>query len=128
MIITTCAWSSRNHDGVIVNGSVHIPWPSGTWVGAAVAAQIKLAGGAIAALAGDAVQYECTEIATGLTAPRAHTVTQMKQVLLDGKNRAVAYKLHQTDLHNQVAAIVVGGTTTEAIAIALVQAITPAFA
>lgn len=89
--------------------------------------QVKLAGAAISALAGDAVQYECTEVSTGTTAPRAHTATQMKQALIDGKNRAVAYKLHQTDLRNQVAAIVVDGTTTEAIAIALVQAITPAF-
>lgn len=92
-----------------------------------ITAQVKLAGAAISALAGDAVQYECTEIATGITAPRAHTIVQMKQAMLDGKNRAVAYKLHQTDLHNQVAAIVVSGTTTEAIAISLVLAITPAF-
>lgn len=89
--------------------------------------QIKLTAAAVSALVGDPVQYECTEIATGITAPVAHTAAQMKQALIDAKNKAVAYKLLQTGLRDQVAAITIQSAGSEALAVAQVQAVTVSF-
>lgn len=66
-----------------------------------LSSQVKLAGGAAC---GATVQYECVEVATEAETVKSHTAAQMRQVLVDGKDAAVAFKLRLRDRVAQVMA------------------------
>lgn len=76
-----------------------------------LASQVKLAG---SAACGAPVQYECVEVSTGAETVKAHTAAQMRQVLVDGKDAAVALKLR---LRDRVAQIMAATAATQVDAV-----------